>query len=34
MNNKSNELREMRDEAFRKAVEERANAVKEAAGAF
>lgn len=28
------ELREMRDEAFRKAVEERANAVKEAAGAF
>lgn len=30
----ASELREMRDEAFRKAVEERANAVKEAAGAF
>ena len=30
----ASELREMRDEAFRKAVEERADAVKEAAGAF
>lgn len=30
----ASELREMRDEAFRKAVEERAKAVKEAAGAF
>jgi hypothetical protein len=30
----ASELREMRDEAFRKAVEARADAVKEAAGAF
>ena len=30
----ASELREMRDEAFRKAVEERSNAVKEAASAF